>query len=100
MIIAHGTWLSTTNRFFVWGETEPHEETSASNGAHPHQLALEDVEQKLLMALADEDTSVESECPETFGRMVRPRLASPRPAMGPILVDPLDFGLMSLSMLR
>ena len=61
MIIAHGTWLSTTNRFFVWGETEPHEETSASNGAHPHQLALEDVEQKLLMALADEDTSVESE---------------------------------------
>ncbi len=61
MIIAHGTWLSTTNRFFVWGETEPHEETSASNGAHPHQLALEDVEQKLLTALADEDTSVESE---------------------------------------
>ena len=61
MIIAHGTWLSTTNRFFVWGETEPHEETSASNGAHPHQLAREDVEQKLLRALADEDTSFESE---------------------------------------
>ena len=56
VIIAHGTWLSTTNRFFVWGETEPYEETSPSNGAHPHQLALEDVEQKLLRALADEDT--------------------------------------------
>jgi len=61
VIVAHGTWLSTTNRFFVWGETEPHADRSAGNGVHPHQLALEDIEQKLLRALADEDTSVESE---------------------------------------
>ncbi|HEY7699425.1 MAG TPA: hypothetical protein VIE88_13470, partial [Vicinamibacteria bacterium] len=54
MIVAHGNWLPKTGRFFLWGETP--DEASSSAPDHPYQLALERVEENLLLPLADPDS--------------------------------------------
>ena len=58
MIVAHGTWLPTRHRFFVWGESEPAVAT-ADGADHPYHLACEDVERQLLDALSDGETRFE-----------------------------------------
>jgi len=52
VIVAHGTWLPAKNAFFIWGETDPEDRASTSDGAHPYQLSSPEIESRLLIALS------------------------------------------------
>ena len=60
MIVAHGTWLSRKERFFVWAELDPSDPGSPAEGDHPYQLASDDIENNLLEALSDGETQFDT----------------------------------------
>ncbi|HSF15276.1 MAG TPA: DEAD/DEAH box helicase [Vicinamibacteria bacterium] len=51
MIVAHGTWLPESSRFFLWAETTSADSQPAHDGDHPFQLARDRLEAELLRPL-------------------------------------------------
>jgi SNF2 family DNA or RNA helicase len=65
VIVAHGTWLPEKKRFFLWGETaQPAPPVSSptllSSDAHPYQLDPGDVERRLVVPLAEPESSLDA----------------------------------------